>query len=169
MTSSSRRSGPELTGGKVLTIFVGFFLVVFAANGVFLYEALSTRTGVVANEPYRKGLDYNNRIAADERQSALGWTSTIELSKSSKMLSLVLISSKGEPVSGLAVSGKIGRPSTDREDKVLALSEQQPGRYEAIVDPSGAGTYVADLEMTDPESGDRTIVYRVRRRLWVEE
>jgi len=62
-----------LRGRHVLFAFLGFFGVIFAVNGVFLYAALSTHTGVVANEPYRKGLNYNQRIAAFQAQEQLGW------------------------------------------------------------------------------------------------
>ena len=33
---------------------------VFLVNGAMIYEAISTHTGLVANEPYRKGLAYND-------------------------------------------------------------------------------------------------------------
>ena len=55
-------------------VFLAFFAAVFVVNGAMIYSAVSTYTGLVANEPYRKGLHYNERIAADERQARLGWT-----------------------------------------------------------------------------------------------
>src|SRR5688572_2876208 len=79
-----------LRGGHVLAAFLAFFGVIFAVNGVFLYMALSTHTGLVAQEPYRKGLHYNDRIAAAERQQALGWTSDLRLAPESGALTLAL-------------------------------------------------------------------------------
>ena len=58
----------------MLGVFLGFFATVFVVNGAMIYSAVSTHSGLVANEPYRKGLHYNERIAADERQARLGWT-----------------------------------------------------------------------------------------------
>jgi nitrogen fixation protein FixH len=55
-----------LRGGHVLGAFLGFFATVFVVNGALIYSAISTYSGLVANEPYRKGLQYNERIAADE-------------------------------------------------------------------------------------------------------
>ena len=63
-----------LRGRHVLWAFLGFFATVFVVNGAMIYSAVSTHSGLVANEPYRKGLHYNERIAADERQARLGWT-----------------------------------------------------------------------------------------------
>ena len=54
----------------MLWVFLGFFGVVFVVNGAMIYSAVSTHSGLVANEPYRKGLHYNERIDADERQAA---------------------------------------------------------------------------------------------------
>ncbi len=69
-----------LTGRHVALTFAGFFGVVFAVNIYFVTVALSTHTGVVANEPYRKGLKYNERIAASEQQESLGWKDETVLS-----------------------------------------------------------------------------------------
>ena len=63
-----------LQGRQVLACSLAFFAAVFIVNGAMIYSALSTHTGLVANEPYRKGLHYNERIAADERQAHLGWS-----------------------------------------------------------------------------------------------
>ena len=60
----------NLNGRHVLIGLLLFFGTIFAVNGYFMFVALSTYTGVVADEPYRKGLAYNARIAADERTRA---------------------------------------------------------------------------------------------------
>ena len=62
-----------LTGRHVLAAMLVFFAVVFAVNAAMIYAALSTYSGVVADEPYRKGLHYNERIVADERQRQRNW------------------------------------------------------------------------------------------------
>ena len=62
-----------LTGRHVLLAMLAFFGVIFAVNGAFLYFALGSHSGVVAVEPYRKGLAYNQAIAAAEAQERRGW------------------------------------------------------------------------------------------------
>ncbi len=169
MTATHEKSPARvLTGRTVLAIFVGFFAVVFAVNGVLMYEALSTRSGMVANEPYRKGLKYNERIAADERQSALGWKADIALSPDAKSLTVALSTDKGEPVAGLAIVGHIGRPVTDKEDHELTLVEATPGQYTAAFPSAEPGAYVADIEISDAAASEGTVLYRARRRLWVQ-
>ena len=58
----------RLSGRHILGILAGFFGIVFAVNGFFIYRALSTHSGEVASEPYAQGLAYNDRIAAAVRQ-----------------------------------------------------------------------------------------------------
>lgn len=175
MTASGKTQGKELTGRSVLMMFVGFFAVVFVANGIFLYTALSTRSGMVANEPYRKGLKYNERIAADQRQSELGWTSDIALSGDDKtgvpkVLAVSLTTSTGVPVTGMAVSGKVGRPATDRDDRDIQFAETAPGRYETAFPENAPGAYIADILIAEnQDGGEASIVYRARRRLWLQQ
>lgn len=169
MVEGEKASESVLTGRSVLAIFLGFFAVVFAVNGVFLYQALSTRTGIVANEPYRKGLKYNERIAADERQGALGWKSEIALSADAKSLTVALTTEKGEPVVGLSVVGRIGRPATDKEDHALTLVEEKPGAYAAAFPVTEPGAYIADIEISDFVGPEGTVLFRARRRLWIQQ
>ncbi|MCB1512065.1 MAG: FixH family protein, partial [Hyphomicrobiaceae bacterium] len=116
MAEGEQVSRGGLRGIHVLAIFLGFFGVVFAVNGVFLYQALSTHTGVVSRQPYRKGLEYNSRIADAERQQKLGWRDDLSYRREAGMLVVKITDKGGSPVTGLYVSGIIGRPSTAQQD-----------------------------------------------------
>lgn len=163
----STRPGKILQGKHVLMAAVGFFGVVLLVNGVFLYAALSTYTGVVAKEPYRRGLNYNERIAADERQAALGWHDEVELAREPASLTLTIADRSGAPVSGLIITGLLGRPATDRADRTLVLIETAPGRYSTDVGQLEAGGWLVTLEAVWPGTGTRAPVHRVRKRLWL--
>lgn len=160
------RKPQGLNGRHVLGVFLTFFAAVFVANGAMIYSALSTHTGLVANEPYRRGLHYNERIAADARQGRLGWVATIELSIDGRV-SLALAESDGRPVRGLRIEGVLGRPSTDRHDVRLALAEKAPGRYEAQATPLAEGNWMLTLE-TFTGANPEEPIYRARRRLWLK-
>jgi nitrogen fixation protein FixH len=150
----------------VLLAVLGFFAVVFLVNGVMIYSALSTHTGLVANEPYRKGLAYNERIAADERQARLGWSDTIEIGRDG-WVTLSMAHSDGSPVAGLKIEATLGRPSTNRHDIKLALSETAPGRYQAQTAPLGEGNWLITAEARVDARADEPI-YRARRRVWLK-
>jgi nitrogen fixation protein FixH len=165
-TLPSVRTRPGLSGRHVLALFLTFFATVFAANGAMIYSALTTHTGLVANEPYRKGLHYNERIAADARQSRLGWVEALDARLDGRV-GLSLAEADGRPVRGLRIEGVLGRPSTNRHDRRLALAETAPGRYEAQAAALAEGNWVITLEasagMDQPEP-----IYRIRRRLWLK-
>jgi nitrogen fixation protein FixH len=166
--SGSLAGRKGLQGRHVLLAVLGFFGVVFLVNGIFLYAALSTYTGVVAQEPYRKGLQYNERIAAGERQTELGWADEVMLTRTPDSLILVLRDAAGTPVSGLFVKGVLGRPSTNRHDVDVSLTETAPGRYSAPLPTIEPGAWLATLEAVWPGTGNSEPVYRLRKRLWLK-
>ena len=167
MTQSLEQTG-VLTGKHVAMIFAGFFAVVFAVNAYFISVALSTHAGVVANEPYRKGLKYNERIAASEQQAALGWSDEIVIAPGGRRLVVTLRDKTGQPVRGLDMSATIGRAATTREDLPLVLHETSASQYEAPLTLSGAGGYVASIEARSPPGSNSDVLYRARRRLWLK-
>lgn len=165
MASTATSSTFELKGRHVLLSFVSFFGVIFAVNGYFLYAALGTHTGVVAQEPYRKGIQYNQRIVEDERQTALGWTHVADASPDGRFV-LTVQDKAGAPVAGLRVAGTIGRPSTSEFDRELTFTEQSPGTYLAATTALASGAWVASFEAWGT-GGDKP-AYRGRNRLWLK-
>lgn len=169
MSDTSTVQLPEpnaLTGGHVLSLVVGFFTIIFAVNGYFLYSALSTYTGLVANEPYRKGLAYNSRIAADERQAGLGWQDDIRLSRTGD-ISVTLKDQAGQPVSNLLIVATIGRPATAGFDRKIDLAERQSGDYVATTVAIPDGQWIVSIEArTKADTPDP--IFRARRRLWLK-
>ena len=131
-----------------------------------IYSALSTHTGLVAIEPYRKGLHYNERIAADERQARLGWTDKIDVHRDGRV-AIVLADGDGRPVSGLEIEAVLGRPATNRHDVKLTLAEAAPGRYEAHTAPLAEGS-LAGRARSAQRCRREEPIYRSRRRLWLK-
>ena len=166
MNTARPESVEGLKGRHVLMAFLGFFLVVFAVNGVFLYSAISTYTGIVSVEPYRKGLNYNQRIAADEAQRAQGWEEALEVTRGGQV-SLRLTNRLGAPVEGQSITGTFGRPSTAQHDVKLALIEEQPGMYTTRIAPPESGAWIVALEARSLAAPSE-ITYQLRKRLWLK-
>jgi len=166
MITTGNEEAPRIKGWHVLAGLIAFFGVIFAVNGVFLYQALSTHTGVIALEPYRKGLAYNERIAAADQQKALDWADELMLSPAGAGLELKLRDSAGRPVSGLRITGLIGRPSTVEHDVALELAEPAPGNYQAGFAALEPGTWMVSLEASELTATGEHIVWRARKRLW---
>ena len=164
-------SGPEgerrvLKGWHVLAVFLFFFGMIFSVNGLFLYKALSTHTGVVSVEPYRKGLAYNERIAADEAQRVLGWREETQLDASGGVR-VRLMRDEGDPVRGLRLTAVISRPATQGMDQTLAMVEGEGGVYSGQGRGIEAGTWVVAVEAHGSDGRDAPL-YRARRRIWVK-
>jgi nitrogen fixation protein FixH len=162
------RCGPGgLRGRHVAIIFFSFFAVIFVVNGAMMYSAITTHTGIVSNEPYRKGLHYNERIADDERQSKLGWTDDVTIDRDGRV-AIALVADQVRPVTGMKLVAQIGRPSTNRFDSRLNFRETAPGQYEAQAGLLEAGSWVVALEVRmDANAADP--IYRMRRRLWLKQ
>lgn len=164
-TTLAARKPRQLQGRHVLAAFVVFFGIIFAVNGYMLVAALRTHSGVVAVEPYRKGLAYNDRIAAGERQAAIGWRETASLDASGRV-AVRMTAKDGAPITGLRLTAVLGRAVTERGDVPLTFTETAPGDYVAMVGPLAAGTWLITFEASDRT--DPAILYRAKRRLWLK-
>ena len=100
----------------MLLAFVGFFMTVFAVNGVMIYEAVSTFGGLETPDAYRKGLAYNQRIAQGEAQEQRGWRDTLAYAPETERVRIDMTDHAGAAVPDLVISGEMGRPATDRFD-----------------------------------------------------
>lgn len=161
-------SGFRVEGRHVLAAMLLFFSSVFAVNGYFIARAVATHTGEVAVEPYRKGLQYNGRIAADEAQRALGWRSSLDVGADGRG-HFTLTDADNRPVTGLSVRLGLGRPATERFDRRLVLEETAPGRYAIAAGPIEAGTWIASIEAQPAREPASMPVFRERRRLWFRQ
>ncbi|MGE0767470.1 MAG: FixH family protein [Hyphomicrobiaceae bacterium] len=155
-----------LTGWHVLMMLLAFFGVVFAVNGVFIASALRSYSGVVSVEPYAKGLHYNDRIAAGERQASLGWHATLAVA-SDGAIALTLVDNAGRPVRGAQLSASVGRPATNRLDRPLTLFETKPGRYTSQAGRLDRGTWLVSVQAASRD-GSGEPMYRLRRRVCLE-
>ena len=56
-------------GAMCLSALIAFFGIMLIANGIFVYFAVATFSGGDTSNAYRKGLNYNDTLAAAELQS----------------------------------------------------------------------------------------------------
>jgi nitrogen fixation protein FixH len=158
-----------LTGRHVLLAFLGFFAVVFVADGIMIYKAVSTFGGLETADAYRRGLAYNDRIAAAAEQTQRGWHDRLDYVVQSKRLRVTVTDGAGAAVSGLALTAQLQRPATDRFDQAVLLEPTGPGIYEGDASGLAAGWWTVDLRARQATSrGDDTHIYESRRRLWIK-
>ena len=120
------------SGKHIPYYFVAFFVFLAIADGFFVYLATSTHTGVVKEQAYEKGLDYNSAIAAKETQEALGWESQLAYEKGE--LRVVVSDAAGAPLTQAKVRAYFHRPTQDGYDFEQDLTEKENGIYRARID-----------------------------------
>ncbi len=136
-----------ITGRHVLFGVLGFFGVIFAANGALVYFAIDSWPGLDVEGAYERGLNYNDTLQAAERQRKLNWRSRVTVTDGPRQTVRVYITGgDGNPVSGLSVAAAIRRPATEGSDQRLSLNETAPGIYSAAVSLPLAGIWRVAVE-----------------------
>lgn len=162
--NQKKRMPREITGRHVLLLMVGFFAVIIATDSWLVYKAVSTFGGIETQDAYRKGLAYNDRIAEERAQAALGWTKDARIEKNELRVSIRDKDQKG--VGNLQITAVVGRPATNTSDLTLKLTEIGAGEYMATVGALEAGNWVATMEAREALSGSDRVVYQSKVRLW---
>ncbi len=170
----TRQASPQpasvrpITGRTVLFWIVGFFLVVFVANGVFLWLALGSFPGTVVDSSYKAGLTYNSEIAAAKAQDSRHWQVVADIERAHDGTAGITVTARdaaGNPLPGLAVSATLSRPTTSGADHEVVLTEGELGRYTGVTDGLAPGQWIVELVA---DRGDGA-TFRSRNRLFLDE
>ncbi|WP_083567084.1 FixH family protein [Hyphomicrobium sp. CS1GBMeth3] len=163
---SQAQAARGLSGRQVLAAMISFFAVIIVADSIMIYKAVSTFGGLENTNAYRDGLAYNARIVRADRQSALGWTDTVEILAEPARLRVSLASETGIPPAPARIEAVLGRPATNRSDSPLKLAQVAPGVFEApIAADLAPGTWIATLRAFETDAASEP-VFQARRRLW---
>lgn len=131
--------------------FAAGFLLVVAINGVMIWLAASTWTGLVTERAYDRGLEYNRNLEAAARMAQLGWQTRLTvatLADGARELRLEARDRTGEPLAGLLVEGKLERPVHEGADRELFLMPAGRGLYRAVLEDLPPGQWHAHLRLT---------------------
>ncbi|MBF0285818.1 MAG: FixH family protein [Magnetococcales bacterium] len=160
-------SSPPAEGRRIepwLAAIFGLFFVVFIANGTLVYLANSSWNGVTVKHAYDEGLAYNQVLAAQQAQEALGWKAELDggglRPGAAGTLSFRLLDRSGQPVTGAVVSGILFRPVHEGVDQPLTFVESAPGSYQAALTPPLPGWW--DVKLTAKAPGGE---FRYAQRL----
>lgn len=147
----------ELTGRHVLLIAVSAFAIIIAANLTMLFAATGSFPGLVVSNPYVASQNWNGRA---DRQKALGWSATVTYAQN--RLTVRLVNADGAPVDAAGLSVKVGRPTTDVEDRQIALIGEAdlykaplalaPGRWQVEITAQTRPDFRQRVEILAPET-----------------
>ena len=163
MTDAPTASGRELKGWHVLLIMLGFFGVMFAVNGVFLYHAITSFPGEDVKKSYVQGLNYNETLAARAAQAELGWTA--EAGLDGDTLVFRLQDADGAPVSNQLVVGELRRTISQGEDRVVAFRAAPAGEYHADTSDLSAGRWAVRIRVLDADT--QAVLFNVSKTIIV--
>lgn len=122
------KTGRELTGKKVLAIFVGGFGLIMSVNFFMAYNAVSTFPGLEVSSSYADSQTFNERRDA---QLALGWDASVVVEGDT--LTLTLVDADGRPVYPAEFNALLTRPTNRTEDQTLTLTRGPNGTLTAPV------------------------------------
>lgn len=145
--------------------FLAMFGVVLAANGLMVWAALDSWTGLETKDHYRKGLAYNRTLAARRAQQALGWRAELAFTATGPRrgrLEVAFTDAAGGGVNGLEVTASLVRPTHEGFDRAFALAARGDGRYAAELELPLGGQWDAVVDAAKGEAR-----FRLAERLFV--
>lgn len=120
-------------------VFVGAMLLVIAVNAVMVTFAVDSYSGLAVDKPYERGVHYNEVLAAQKGQDALGWR--VSLTAEQKTLILRLQDRDGQPLDNVAINGRLERPVSNDAPLPLAFIGAGDGRYVAQISAPHPGQW----------------------------
>ena len=117
------------TGRHAFLVIAGGFSIIFAVNGAMAWFAATNRPGMVVENSYVAGQQFNEGLAAGRAQQQLGWT--FDLSTADGRLLLEARDALGGPLTGLRGEVTLTHPYGSEPALQLPLEELGEGRYAA--------------------------------------
>ncbi|GAB4069779.1 FixH family protein [Ancylobacter sonchi] len=141
---SSPTDGRPLTGRTVLFCFLGFFGVVFLANGLLVRAALSSFGGVETESSYKAGLVFAQEVDAAARQATLNWQVSAHLADGA--FEVRARDAAGNPIPGLDLVATLHHPTDRRLDITIDAVPAGPASWTAAPHvPAGQWELIIDL------------------------
>jgi len=153
----------RLTGKHVLLTLFGFFGVIFAVNGAFIYYAMESWTGLDIDNSFIRGLSFEEDI-----QEAHEWKVEIdpeEIASGRVRLTVLIERIDGRSALPYSLDAEIRRPAVDRYDQRIELAPQDAHRYVGQIDLSGRGQWQIRVRGRDE---NQAVLFRADKRLYLK-
>src|SRR5690242_7131073 len=95
-------------------LFVAGFALVIAVNGIMMWFAIGSFSGLYSDHARDRGLNYNQVMAEQRARDALGWTIETSWQADSHRLVLAVKDAKGRALGGAAAAVELIRPAEKR-------------------------------------------------------
>ncbi len=109
---------------------IGVMGLVFAINGVMIYDAVQTFPGAAGEDGFDLSNEYKRVLAAAERQAALGWQIEAEVTPAHFPV-LRLTDRSGAPLAPVAIEAHAERPIGPLDSTALQFHPVGDGKFQA--------------------------------------
>jgi nitrogen fixation protein FixH len=135
-------------------LIIGFFFGLILLQGFFVFTAFRTFPGMVTDQPFQRGQQFNAILAESEAQAARGWAVAIRFDQPAGLEGPVIVTVRdreGRPVSGARVTVVAERLTRHAQAIPLTLTEAARGDYAtALTLPiGGRWTFRAAVEQDE--------------------
>lgn len=125
---------------------VAFLLgLTVTANMIMLYFSIVSFDGLVEDNYYSKGLNYQKEIEREKVQEKLGWKS--ELHNTGDNFTIIARHLNNKPINGANVSLNFFRATQSGYDQEIKLKEVGEGTYQGKVDLKLRGIWSVTTEI----------------------
>jgi nitrogen fixation protein FixH len=152
-----------LTGRSVLLWLLAFFGVVIGVNAAMMALAIGTMPGLETEKPYQAGIGYNAEIAAARAQAARRWKVVSHIDRDGGRRASIKVEARdrdGAPLTRLALTVRLVRPTDQRADRTISLTEHEGGRY--LGEAADVAPGVWDVELSADRGTERMFLSRNR-------
>jgi nitrogen fixation protein FixH len=156
--TASIAGNPARRGRWIPWLFVAGFAVIIAVNATLIVFASRTFSGLVVENPYQKGNEYNEEKAQIDRQNKLGWRYLVvaapDAANPREMdIELHWTDATRAPLDNLVVAGHLERPAENIQPLQVAFTAVGGGRYRSSIVLPERGAW--DLYVTAEHGSDR--------------
>ena len=125
--------------------FVAGFAVVIAVNGLMMWLAIASFSGLYSDHARDHGVTYNRVIAEQKARDALGWKVSTSWQPESQRLGVSLTNADGRPLAGARVSVGLVRPAEKQAPIDVDLTDLGDGRFGARIVLPMRGNWDLDI------------------------
>ncbi len=150
-------------GRYIPWLFVAGFVVVIAVNGIMIWFAVSSFSGLYTDRARETGLHYNAVIAEQKARDALGWKVDAHWRADVSRIELSVAGPDGQPLHGAHATVELVRPAEKRPPLPVAMGVVGSGQFAGYVELPERGNW--DLDITIDRDGKH---YAVTHRMFLK-
>ena len=144
-------------------VFIAGFAIVIAVNGIMMWLAIHSFSGLYSDHARATGVTYNRVIAEQKARDALGWKVATSWQPESQRLGISLAKADGSPLAGARVSVELVRPAEKFTPLDVHLTDLGDGRFDGKVDLPLRGSW--DLDIAVESNGQH---FAVTKRVFLQ-